>query len=75
MVIFSTILGPQSVTILQVRLGTQLASEIDGSELRGVRGLAFSVPITPGTYNLTVVATDTRNCVQSTTAIRPVTVQ
>ncbi len=63
------------MTLLQVRLSGTVATEIDGTELRGVRGLAFAVPVTAGTYRLTVVARDTRGCQVETPATRSVVVQ
>ena len=73
-VVFSIISGPQSVTQIKILLGASVGWEVDGTELRGILGVAFAVPTTAGTYNLTVQLTDTRGCVQVTPEARPVVV-
>lgn len=67
--------GPRPVVRLQVRLGTQAIAEVVGQELRDMAGLYFSVPRTPGTYDLTVWAQDNRGCETTTTTTRTITVQ
>jgi hypothetical protein len=59
---------------LQIRLGTQAIAEVDGTELRDMAGLYFSVPRTPGPYNFTVYAKDSTGCEATTTAVRTITV-
>ncbi len=43
-------------------------------DLRDQAGLYFSVPRTPGDYNITVFAKDSTGCTTETTAVRTVTV-
>jgi hypothetical protein len=67
--------NPFAIVQLQVRLGTQVIGEVTGTDLRDLSGLYFSVPRTPGPYNITVVARDSTGCIEQTTAPRVVTVQ
>lgn len=64
----------QPVVRLQVLLGTQVIGEVTGTDLRDLSGLYFSVPRTPGAYNITVAAQDSA-CTAKTTAVRVVNVQ
>lgn len=59
---------------LQVRLGNQVVAEVDGQELRDLAGLYFSMPRTPGVYNISVAAKDSTGCTAETTTQRSVTV-
>ncbi len=63
------------IVLLQVKLNSQVIGEVNGADLRDLAGLYFSVPRTPGSYNITVAATDATACQESTTAIRTVIVQ
>lgn len=63
-----------AITRLQVRMDEQVIAEVLGQELRDMAGLYFSVPRTPGTFNMTVYAEDVTGCMALTTAMRPVTV-
>jgi hypothetical protein len=49
--------------------------EVTGTDLRDLAGLYFSVPRTPGNYNISVAVTDAAQCTVTTTATRLVTVQ
>lgn len=63
------------VVRLQVKVnGSQAVGEILGQELRNVAGIWFSMPRTPGDYQMTIEATDSGRCVTETTAIRTITV-
>ncbi len=66
--------NPQPIVRLQVKLGTQVIGEVTGTDLRDLAGLYFSVPRTPGSYNITVAAQDA-TCTAQTTNVRVVTVQ
>lgn len=70
-----TLANAFAVTQLQVLLGTQVVGEVPSSDLRDVGALTFSVPRTPGTYNLVVAARDALGCRTVTTAARPLVVQ
>jgi hypothetical protein len=72
-VLFQLVNGSPIVDV-QVRLGTQVAGEQLGQDLRASAGQYFSVPRTPGTYALTVYAKDSQGCEAVTTAPRTVTV-
>lgn len=60
--------------LLQVKLNGQVVGEVPASDLRDLRAVAFSVPVVAGSYNLTVVAQDSRGCSGVTTLARPVVV-
>lgn len=64
-----------AITKLQVKLGGQVIGEVNGTDLRDLSGLYFSVPRTAGTYNITIAATDVLGCSEQTTAVREVVVQ
>lgn len=66
--------GPSPVTLIEVRLGTQVVGLIAGAELRFVRAIGFGVPRTAGTYPLFVFARDVRGCTTITTLARPLTI-
>lgn len=70
-----TLLHSYMITRLQVKLGGQVIGEVTGTDLRDLSGLYFSVPRTPGTYNITVAVTDVLGCSEQTTAVRQVVVQ
>ena len=46
------------MTLLQVRLGTQVIAEVTATDMRDAAGIYFAVPRTPGAYTLTVRAVD-----------------
>lgn len=62
------------VVQLQVRFDSLVVGEVNGTELRDLAGLYFSVPRVPGNYNLYFTAKDDLGCVTSTTASRVVSV-
>lgn len=59
---------------LQVKLGLQVIAEVNGTELRDMAGLYFSVPRTAGTYAITVAAKDATGCQAETTTPRSISV-
>jgi len=59
---------------LQVKFGTQVIGEQEGTDLRDSAGMYFSVPRIPGIYNLTVFAQDSTGCTEETTLPRMVTI-
>lgn len=63
---------------VEARLGTIVAGHATahgpGDDLRGILGLVFSVPRTPGPYPLFIWAKDENNCETVTTSSRIVTV-
>lgn len=72
--ILFTVANSFPVVQLQVKLGEQVIAEINGTELRDVAGLSFSVPRTAGAYNITVAAKDSTGCAAVTTTQRSVNV-
>jgi hypothetical protein len=54
---------------LQIKLGSQVVAQIDGTELRDNAGSYLSLPRTPGTYGFTVFAKDNQGCTAETTAV------
>ncbi len=70
-----TLIGSHPIVLLQVKLGGQVIGEVTGTDLRDLAGLYFSVPRTPGSYNITVAAKDSTSCTVQSTATRLVTVQ
>jgi hypothetical protein len=64
------LLNAQPVVQLQIKLGTQVIAQIDGTDLRDSAGTYFSVPRTPGTYSFTVFAKDATGCTTETTTVR-----
>jgi hypothetical protein len=62
------------ITELQVKLGAQVVAEVTGQELRDVASLSFSMPRTPGNYNISIFAKDSFGCTTETTTPRLVTV-
>lgn len=59
---------------LQVKFDSLVVGEVNGTELRDLAGLYFSVPRTPGNYNLFFVAKDDLGCVTSTITPRVISV-
>lgn len=55
--------------------GSQTVGQMDGTDLRAAPGITFSMPRTPGSYNLTVYAKDSNGCSAETTTQRTVVVQ
>jgi len=72
--ILFTLSNPFPVVLIQVRSGTQLLGQFDGSDLRDVGGAKFSVPRTPGTYPISVLIKDNAGCSAETTLARSFTV-
>lgn len=67
-------MGPSPVTLIEVRLGTQVIGSVPAQDLRFLRAIGFGVPRTTGTYNLVLFAKDTRGCSAITTVARPLQV-
>jgi hypothetical protein len=74
-VAFQVLNAPRPVVLEQVRFGTQVVGEQQGTDLRASMGIYFSVPRILGPYAMTVYAKDTLGCEAVTTAPRTVTVQ
>jgi chitodextrinase len=73
--VFLTVANGFAITQLQVKLGTQVVSEVLGAELRDVIGLGWTAPRTAGSYNLLVTAKDILGCQTTTTLARQVVVR
>lgn len=67
--------GPLPIIQVQAKFDTLVIGNVGPAvDLRNVREIGFSVPRTPGTFNLTVYAIDSAGCTSTTTAPRPVQV-
>lgn len=63
------------VTQVKALFDTLVLGSIDGTDLRNVGSLNFSVPRTPGLFNLTLFVMDSTGCTEITTSARPVQIQ
>lgn len=68
------LISSRPVVQLQIRFDAVVVGEVNGVDLRDLAGLYYSVPRTPGNYNLVFFAKDDRGCVTRTTASRVISV-
>jgi hypothetical protein len=72
--IYFQLINTVPIIQVQVKVGAQMIGEVNGTELRDLGGLYFSVPRVPGNYGISISAKDRTGCTGETTLPRSVTV-